>query len=461
MSQPSSGRAGSSFRDPSGFLFGRGGVLYRQVNHSYRATYDRLISSGLHQELVDGGWLIPHEVVDVPPDEPASASLVLRPERIPFISYPYEWCFSQLKDAARLTLSIAKRAIERGLVLKDASAYNVQFHRGRPVLIDSLSFDPWTEGEPWIAYRQFCQHFLAPLALMARVDVRLGDLLRIHLDGVPLDLASRLLPGKTRLQPGLLTHIHLHAESQRRFAGTQPAAKTSAKMSRNALLGLIDSLESTVGGLEWSPGGTAWADYEREHNYTPAALAAKRRLVSAFLERARPSITWDVGANVGTFSRLAAEAGSTTIAFDLDPSAVELHYRRCLEESVTRVLPLRLDLTNPSPAQGWAHGERMSLIERGPADAVMALALIHHLAIANNVPLPMLAQTFAQFGRWLILEFVPKSDSQVQRLLASRADIFPDYTLEGVQAAFRTTHTIHAVDPIEGSERSLLLMEKR
>jgi hypothetical protein len=458
---PTSSRTGGSFRDPNGFLFSRGGVLYRQVNQGYRSTFDRLISSGLHQELADAGWLIAHQVVEVPPADESLASLVLRPEPVAFISYPYEWCFSQLKDAAELTLAIQGCALKHDLTLKDASAYNIQFHRGRPILIDSLSFDPWIEGEPWVAYRQFCQHFLAPLALMARVDIRLGDLLRVHIDGIPLDLASRLLPGKTRLQPGLLAHIHLHAASQRRYAGTDPAARTSARMSRNAHLGLIDSLQSTVRGLEWSPGGTDWADYEHVHNYSTGALESKRRLVAGYLERIHPKMTWDLGANVGSFSRLAADAGSTTIAFDLDPSAVEVHYQRCRRENETRLLPLRLDLTNPSPAQGWAHAERMSLVERGPADAVLALALLHHLAIANNVPLTLLAETLASYGRWLILEFVPKGDSQVQRLLASRADIFQDYTLEGIERAFQRTHSIRVTDRIEGSERVLFLMEHR
>jgi ribosomal protein L11 methylase PrmA len=231
-------------------------------------------------------------------------------------------------------------------------------------------------------------------------------------------------------------------------------------MPRNAFLGLIDSLESTVRGLAWSPGRTEWADYEQSHTYTPAALEQKRRLIEGFLQRIRPSMTWDLGANVGTFSRLAAEAGSTTIAFDLDPSAVELHYRRCRAEGEKRVLPLLLDLTNPSPAQGWNHRERMSLAERGPADAVMALAFIHHLAIANNVPLPLAAETLAGYGKSLIIEFVPKTDSQVQRLLASRQDIFPGYTLEGFEREFRQTHTIRASERIEGSERILFWMER-
>ena len=208
----------ASFRDPSGFLFTRQGVLYRQVNQLYRENYDRLMTSGLAEKLIRGGWLIPHTEVDAPPADASLAYKVIRPELLDFISYPYEWSFSQLQDAALNTLAIQKMALESGMALKDASAYNMQFHHGRAVLIDTLSFEVYREGEPWVAYRQFCQHFLAPLALMAYTDVRLSQLLRVYIDGIPLDLAARLLPGKTRWDLGLATHIHLHAAAQQRYS---------------------------------------------------------------------------------------------------------------------------------------------------------------------------------------------------------------------------------------------------
>jgi len=192
------GQAAGSFRDPSGFVFTRQGVVYRQVNAGYRPAYDRLRSSGLSARLVADGRLLPFEEVDVPPPDPGQAYKVLRPEPVPFVSYPYEWCVSQLRDAALLTLAVQKTALEHGMMLKDASAYNVQFLGGRPRFIDHLSFDLYEEGRPWQGYRQFCQHFLAPLALAALVDVRLTQLLRVHLDGVPLDLAARLLPARSR-----------------------------------------------------------------------------------------------------------------------------------------------------------------------------------------------------------------------------------------------------------------------
>ncbi|MCJ7513764.1 MAG: hypothetical protein MUO23_12440, partial [Anaerolineales bacterium] len=201
-------RLGASFRDPSGYLFERNGKLFRQVNRSYQADFDRLIASGLYAELTGVGLIIPHIESPAAPDEPGLAYRVIEPEPVPFISYPYEWSFGQLQTAALTTLSIQKRALSKGMSLKDSSAYNIQFHHGRPVLIDTLSFETYREGEPWDAYRQFCQHFLAPLALMAHTDIRLGQLLRVYIDGIPLDLASRLLPRKTRFSFSLLTHLH-------------------------------------------------------------------------------------------------------------------------------------------------------------------------------------------------------------------------------------------------------------
>ncbi|MEM7354968.1 MAG: SAM-dependent methyltransferase, partial [Acidobacteriota bacterium] len=445
----------ASFRDPSGFLFERDGVLYRQVAASYQEEYELLMDSGLYRDLVEASLLIAHEEVDLDPPAGQSAFKILRPERVRFISYPYEWAFSQLKDAALATLQIQRRALDFGMTLRDASAYNIQFHQGQPLLIDSLSFGRYEEGEPWVAYRQFCQHFLAPLALMAYRDVRLGQLSRIYIDGPPLDLASGLLPFKTRFSFSLLSHIHLHAKAQQRFADrAETAGPSKARVSRTAYEGLIANLRACVEGLEWQPGPSEWVSYYEEgHRYTDDAQEHKRELVGAMIEHLQPGSVWDLGANTGLFSRIASERGIPTLAFDIDPGAVERNYRECRAKKETHILPLVQDLTNPSPGLGWAHRERMAFIERAPTDTVLALALIHHLAISNNVPLPHLAQFFASVCQSLIIEFVPKVDSQVRRLLASREDIFPDYTREGFEAAFSQCFAIEASEPIRGSER--------
>ncbi|MEX2599369.1 MAG: SAM-dependent methyltransferase [Dehalococcoidia bacterium] len=462
MTTPTRTDVPGSFRDPCGVVFERDGGLYREVRRNYQARYDQLMEGGLYQALVEAELLVPHEEVTPDPDAGPDTYRVLRPERVPFISYPYEWSFSQLRAAALATLRIQRMALQHGMSLRDASAYNIQFRGGKPVLIDTLSFEAYEEGQPWPAYRQFCQHFLAPLALMGYRDIRLGNLLRVHLDGVPLDLAASLLPWRTRLRPSLLMHIHLHARSQRRHGARQGAHNTQGrKLSRNGLLGLLDSLRGSIRGLRWRPEGTEWAEYEQGDSYTVDALEHKEETVRSFLERAGPASVWDLGANTGRFSRIAAELGALTLAFDLDPAAVERHWRACNERGEQRVLPLVLDLTNPSPALGWAHNERMSFAERGPVGLVMALALVHHMAIGNNVPLPRVASFLASLAPWLVVEFVPREDPKARLLLAGRDDIFPGYTQAGFEAAFEDHYRIEAIQEVRDSRRVLYLMRRK
>jgi len=453
----------SSFRDPSGFLFEEDGVLFRQVNTCYQEDYETLFSSGLYDELVEAGLLIPHKEIDSPVATPINGWKVICPERVRFISYPYEWCFSQLKHAALATLGIQRRAFVKGMVLKDASAYNIQFHCGHPVLIDTLSFERYRSGEPWQAYRQFCQHFLAPLALMARKDVRCGLLSRLFIDGVPLDVASRLLGWGSMLSPRLLMHVHLHARMQERHRkdgqGKQ-AQKSSRKLGRSAFLGIIDSLTSAVRALRWEPVGTEWGEYYSFTNYTTRSFEQKHHLVTDFLAAANPSTVWDLGANEGEFSRLAASEKCFTVAFDVDPVAVEKNWHRVQRDGEANLLPLIADLTNPTPMSGWANQERDSLAARGPVDCIMALALIHHLAISNNVPLARVAKFLSSLGRFLVIEFVPKTDSQVQILLQTRKDIFPDYDQDHFEREFGRYYAIERRTPIDGSERMLYLMRR-
>jgi hypothetical protein len=454
----------SSFRDPDGYLFWSDGVLLRAVNESYRENYKLLLNSGLYDKLIENRLLIPHKEVDTNNDVPAW--ITLQPEPIKFISYPYEWCFSQLKEAALLTLDIQSIALEYGMSLKDASAYNIQFHQCCPIFIDSLSFEPYSEGKPWVAYRQFCQHFLAPLTLMAKKDVRLGQLMRNHIDGLPLDLAGKLLPKRSWLNLGIMMHLHMHARTQRSFSDSHSTpSKTVSKLStvsRVGLIGLLEGLRKTIAKLEWNPGNTEWGDYYNDTNYSDKAFEAKRHHVEEFLDNAGPQQeVWDLGANIGLFSRIASEKGFFTIAFDIDPSSVEINYRQVRKIGETTLLPLLLDLTNPSPGIGWNGTERESLVDRGPVDCIMALALIHHLSISNNVPFDKVASFFAQLCRkCLIIEFVPKSDSQVQRLLRSRTDIFVNYDQDHFEKAFTQFFSIERAEPIEGSERMLYLMKR-
>jgi len=449
-----------SFRDPSGFLFYLDGSLYRQINNSYKDHYEHLMQSGLYTVLLEDSLLIPHGEVPVESETPNNAYKVIEPEVIPFISYPYEWSFSQLKHAALLTLAIQKKSLDYDMSLKDCSAYNIQFRNGKPVFIDTLSFEKYQEGSPWVAYRQFCQHFLAPLALMSYTDIRLNQLFRIYIDGVPLDLASSLLPVRTRLKFSLLAHLHLHAKSQKHFAD-QTVNTHAHRISRRSFLGLIDNLESAINSLNWRPKGTEWANYYKDTNYSTEALQHKKQLVFSFLDEIRPHNVWDLGANVGVFSQIASKKGIPTIAFDNDPAAIEKLYLECTIKQEPHILPLLLDLTNPSPGIGWQHQERMSLLHRGPADSVLALALIHHLAISNNVPFQHIANFLSDMCYSLLIEFVPKHDSQVQRLLSTREDIFSDYTQQVFEQEFNKYFIIQQSINIKDSERTLYLMNRR
>lgn len=450
----------SSFRDPSGHLFIRAGAIYRQVNMNYKADYDLLMDSGLYNQLVKDDLLVPHDEISSFEQSDNAVYKILKPERIPFISYPYEWSFSQIKDAATTTLRIQKIALDHGMSLKDASAYNIQFRKGKPILIDTLSFEKYKEGEPWVAYKQFCQHFLAPLALMSYRDVRLNQLMRTYIDGIPLDLASSLLPFHSRLRLSLFSHIHLHAKSQKHYADKTTAANRR-KISKLFLLGIIDSLEGAVNKIEWKPRGTEWADYYDDTNYSFEAFEHKKKVVSNYLDKLDPGSVWDLGANNGVFSLIANKKGIQTISFDIDPCAIEKNYLYCVKNGKSDILPLLLDLTNPSPAIGWDNKERDSFIDRGPAETALALALVHHLAISNNVPFANIAAFFCRICKSLIIEFVPKADSQVRKLLSTREDVFPNYTQGEFEREFRKYFSIELSEKISASDRTMYLMRKR
>ncbi len=449
----------SSFRDPSGHVYTHNGRLFRQINACYKVNYELMLSSGLYKRLIDSGKLIPHKEI-TPPILPTNEQhfKTISPEVIPFISYPYEWSFSQLKDAALLTLDIATTAVNCGMVLKDASAYNVEFIGAKPIFIDTLSFEKYVQGEPWIAYKQFCQHFLAPITLMSKVDIRLSKLLQSNIDGIPLDLAVNLLPFKSLISPSLFFHLFLHGKFQAKHAndGSKVSKK---KFSKQALLGMLSNLKSSIESLKWKPAGTEWADYYQNTNYSDRAFSQKKVLIEKFVSQTNAHSIMDLGANTGIFSRVAAKSGAKIIACDVDPAAVELNYINCRNESNDSILPILLDLTSSSPSIGWANKERLSFLNRVNVDLIMALALIHHLAISNNVPLGHIANYFAKLSNYLLIEFVPKEDSQVVRLLSTRKDIFPHYNIEGFEKTFCTRFEIIEKESLEGSQRTLYLMK--
>lgn len=408
-------RLAGSFRDGAGHVFTKNGLVHRRITALGVNDYRLLMTSGLYDEATKRGLLVPHK------EEQGSDidGVVILPFQLQLISYPYEWCFSQLKDGALCTLALQELAISQGMSLKDASAYNIQFVDGKPIFIDTSSFAKYEEGEPWRPYRQFCEHFLAPLLLMSRVDPRLGRMQRTFIDGIPVDVAARMVKRSTWLNPWLYMHLRLHGQAKRSSSTT--TAK-EGRMAKSALLGLLRSLRSALNALTLPNAETEWSDYSSATSYASDAAGHKHELLADYLQsvQPQPGLVWDLGANSGEFSRIFSSQGIPTVAWDGDAAAVERNYTQIRKACEGNLLPLVQDFANPSPALGWANEERMSFVERGPADLVLALALIHHLVIGNSVPLDKVADFFAKCGEWLIIEFVGPPDPRVQQLSTLR-----------------------------------------
>jgi len=444
----------SSFRDPSGFIFSKNGKIYRQINPIFFNTFTFFLESGLYQDLVDSGFLVPHEVV-----EKNKSNIIIFPYQLSFISYPYEWCFSQLKDAALLTLDIQLKALEYGMTLKDASAFNIQFENSNPIFIDTLSFEKYHEGEPWIAYRQFCQHFLAPLLLAKYTHMSSLKYSQLFIDGIPLDVAVSQLPLKAFLRPSVFIHIYLHSQAQK--INSKKSFTTNKKFSLNSLKGLINSLKSLVSSLNFGKEETEWGDYYTFTNYDKSSAQNKESIILKFIESAKPANLVDLGGNNGRYTRLALKSIKNCLLFDIDYNAIESSYKTSKKYSEIGLNSYILDLVSPSPSIGWLNHERDSIFERIGADMVLALALIHHICISNNVPMSNVVKLFEKITRkWLIIEFVPKNDSQVQKLLNSRKDIFESYNHDSFLEEFSRKFEIVDSVKVHEMDREIFLMKK-
>jgi hypothetical protein len=453
-------RVTSSYKDPSGYVFQKDGKIFRRINECYLATFYKARDSGLFQELTQKRLLIEHD--EISDQSGVDPHVIIRPRMIRFISYPYEWCFSELKDAALATLAIQRIAISKGFTLKDAHGFNIQFDGGFPVLIDTLSFDRW-EHTPWDAYRQFCESFLIPLALMRYRSQHLNTLLTRFLDGIPLEIGSALLPLRTRLSISLLMHVHLHAGRIASYAKTDnasPEFKSIQSFSKASMLGLCMSLEKAIRSLGIPEVESVWNNYYQKYCiYSHDAFDQKKRFIVSVIQEKRPSIVWDFGCNIGEFSILAAKYSGLVVAIDSDPSCIERLYQHCRKAQIVNILPLQIDLVNPSAALGWELRERLSMFERGSCDLALVLALIHHLCISSNIPVDYVARFFGRVSKRLIIEFVPKEDPQVQALLSSRKDIFKSYNIEVFESAFKKYFRIIRAEQLVNSKRTLYYME--
>jgi hypothetical protein len=425
-------RVFASFRDNSGFIYTENGEVFRVINEIYRSQYTFLMTSGLYDDLVSKNLLISHEEVT---GNWESGYNIIKPFQLPIISYPYSWSFSMLKDAALLTLKIQKEVLAKGMVLKDASVYNVQFVGVTPMFIDTLSFEYYQENTPWIAYSQFCQHFLAPLALMSYTDVSLNKLLLSNIDGIPLPLVAKLLPFRAKLNFSLYLHIFTQAKFEKKVNTASPI-KVESVLSKKALLNIINSLYDVIKNLKVNDKNTVWDEYYQK-DVDNAYLLNKRSIIEGFLKTIKPSRLLDLGANDGYFTQLARECTDAYIlSYDIDTNCVERNYLNLKNNNTQYVTPLHIDVMNPDPSIGWYNQERESIWKRTNVDTILALAIVHHLCIANNLPLDYLATFFAENCDNLIIEFVPKSDIKVQILLANREDIFDDYSEEYFEEAF-------------------------
>ncbi len=451
-------RLGSSFRDPSGYVFADKGVLKRTISSSYEPIYRQIQQSGLYDRLITDSLLIPHRELK---RSNKRNTLVILPDIVPFISYPYEWCMSQLQDAALLTLKIQGIALTYGFTLKDASAYNIQFYKGKPVLIDTLSFEPYTEGAPWVGYRQFCMHFLMPLLLMNRKSADLGKLFITYLDGIPLPLGSSLLPKTTYLSPSLFAHVHLHAMMEQKNASGAPSKHSRGSLSKDAFVTLINNLETTIRRLRPRASKSQWSTYTESHSYGQSGYREKQNIVDTIIRRLKVKTALDIGANTGDFSRLCTAHGINSIAIDNDNSCIEKLYQSDKRGGETNCLPLCVDITNPSPAIGWENNERTAFLDRANVDLVLALALIHHIAIGNNVPFDRIAHLMSRLGRYLIIEFVPKTDAMVQQMLNRREDVFANYTKNLFEKEFAVYFRIGSAFPVLNTARVIYLMERK
>ncbi|MGE5518647.1 MAG: SAM-dependent methyltransferase [Candidatus Dadabacteria bacterium] len=444
----------SSYRDPSGFLFHDNGVLYRQVNQSFRQDFDLFNDTGLYNELANKQLLISHREIEGVCYS-GEAYKTIEPEVIPFISYPYEWCFDMLKDAALVTLDIAMESMQKGMLLKDASSYNVQWHKGKMMFIDTLSFEKYDEKEPWIAYRQFSEHFLAPLALMHYLQVPLQNILVGYSDGIPLSITKKLLPFKSRFT--LNTYLHLHLQASE--AGKRTGNKNQVSFSKTKLSNILKSLKEAINSYSFSTPSGVWSNYYEEARERQDYVEQKKSIISEWIKRLNIEKAIDLGANEGEFSFILSGEGAYTISADLDHYSINRLYKKIKQENISNIHPLLIDLSSPSPAIGLNNMERASFIERTQTDLVLALALVHHLAIGKNIPFEDIAIFFRSLGKKLIIEFMPKEDDKVKWMLQQKRDIYDWYSKDRFLGAFNKHYKVADSKIIGNSNRTLFLME--
>ena len=447
----------ASYRDPSGFVFRSNGLYYRQVNRSYADNYEFLMSSGLYTALTKKGLLVTHSEVSEDLTGHPDRYKILLPQQIAPISYPGEWSPCQLKDAALLTLQVLYISLNHGMILKDATPLNVQFREGKAVFIDTLSFEKYDATLPWVAYRQFCECFLNPLFIHHYLQNGIHKIFAAYPEGIPAAMTARILPRKSRFRLGVWLHVLLPGKVRHdRAPGRMPA------FSRQKMLHLAANLEDNIRKLnvsEVSP--STWSTYYRETIISSAYLEAKERCFRDLISDIDFSVALDLGANDGYFSKILAEKEGQVIAVDAEWQCINNLYQFTRQHTTMDILPLCVDIANPTPSQGFHHAERLSFTERMPADLVVVLALIHHLALGRNIPLPQIASYLSALTQeCLILEFVPLSDPKAAELIRNKTGPTITYDVDTLEQAFLPYFQIEQQLPIPGTDRVLYRLKK-
>ena len=451
----------SSFRDPSGYIFVEEGVVKRTILPVYFKQYNALNSSGFFSKLFKNNLLIPHtELLN------SDSKIIIQPEQIPFITYPYEWSFNQYKEAALLTLKLQKYSLENGFSLKDASAFNVTFHNGRAVFIDTLSFDFYKENSPWRAYKQFITHFLGPLVLAKYHGANSLKLLSNYIDGIPIKMLASMLPFKTKLNPFLYTNIHLLAKFDDKHNKDYSGEVKVAKLTKKEQFKIIDSLYTYIKNLTLNE-STEWGDYYSKTNYSDQSLIAKTEIINVYVNQIKPKRLIDVGGNTGVFVRSLNAEFEQALICDIDNNAIDENYKTLKENNETSIIPFVLDVLNPTAAIGFNNKERFSFlnrIQKFTPNLTLALAVIHHMSVSGNVPFDMSANFFASFSTNLIIEFPKREDSWVQRLLNNKADFreyFDFYTIQNFEAAYLQYFDLVSKNKIENTNRVMYLFKAK
>lgn len=455
----------ASFRDPSGFMLKIDGVYYRQVQQVYAQDYDHLLQSGLYQALVAKKWLIPHTEIPENLTGQATWYKTLLPHQLPFISYPCEWCPAQLQEAALLTLKIMLLSMEYGMILKDASPFNIQFAGGNAIFIDTLSFERYDPSRPWVAYRQFCENFLFPLYLHHYTGSGTDRILRAYPEGIPAAITLKGLPLKSRFKLGVWMHVYLPSKVSRDISADR---KETMSFDKKKMFHLISHLKSILSDLSATGGSkTTWSHYYSNTISSQDYLQKKEQLFRQFIEGLSWKSALDLGANDGYFSKVLSEgpalsADHTIVAVDADWQCIQNLYHFTRQPSSSPILPLVVDLADPTPATGFHHMERASITSRAQSDLVMALALIHHLALAKNIPLSKIAAYLADLTReYLIAEFIDVADEKSQELLRNRSGWHASYDEVCFEEAFGKYFSIERKEIISGTKRTLYLMQRK